>query len=72
MTYSEKYPLYIKCVDYGDIDATGASTQCAVTYADDSVVVYTTAAQLKAVHEQLAAQVHALNAGEIIAYPANQ
>ena len=68
MTYMEKYPLYIKSVDYGDIDVTGASTQCVVTYADDSAVTYTTAEQLKAVHEQLAAQVYALNAGEVISY----
>lgn len=68
MTYSEKYPLYIKCVDYGDIDATGASTQCTVTYADDSMVVYTTEDQFKSIHKQLADQVYALNAGEEIAY----
>jgi hypothetical protein len=68
----EKYPLYIKSVDYGDIDANGASTHCVVTYADDSVVTYTTEEQLKAVHAQLAAQVYALNAGEVISFTATK
>lgn len=66
MKYTEQYPLYIKTADYGDIDAD--NTQVTVTYADDSVVTYTTQEEMIAVQQQMQAQIEALKAGEEIKY----
>ena len=68
MTYSEKYPLYIKSAVYMDLDATDDSVSCTVVYADDSVDTYAKPEELIAVSLQLQAQQEALNAGEVLSY----
>ncbi len=68
MTYTEKYPLYIKSADYGDIDLNADEVKVTVTYADDSVVTYSTLEGLIAVHQQMQEQQEALNNGEEITY----
>jgi hypothetical protein len=70
MSYSEKYPLFIKSVDYRNLDVTNDSMSVTVFYADNSVKTFLTEDEIAEVGKQLEAQVAALNAGETISYRA--
>jgi hypothetical protein len=67
MAYMDKYPLYIKSVDYNYDHP--ENVDCMVIFADDSKKHITTKAELLLIQEQLAEQVKALAAGEVIRYP---